>query len=55
MGRLEGCRTGPLEGEEAQMLEMSYVKGKKVYKYANRAEAIRLGHKIISVKWVDTG
>ena len=28
---------------KARMLEMNYVKDRKVYKYASRAEAIRLG------------
>ena len=38
----------------ARRLEMGYVRSRRVYKYAKRAEAIRLGHKIIGVKWVDT-
>ena len=37
----------------ARRLEMEFVKNREVYKYALRDEAVRLGHKIIGVKWVD--
>ena len=38
----------------ARNLEMGFICARKVYKYATKAEAKRLGHKIIGVKWVDT-
>jgi hypothetical protein len=38
----------------ARKIEMEFVRNRKVYKYAKKAEAKRLGHKVIGVKWVDT-
>ena len=39
---------------KARRIEMGFIQERKVYKYASRAQAQKLGHNIIGVKWVDT-
>ena len=39
---------------EARAQEMGYVKSRKVYKYATRADAKEAGKSVIKTKWVDT-
>ena len=40
--------------KKAREVEMTYIKKRKVYKYAERSAVKKMGREIIGVKWVDT-